>query len=69
MATPILATTFRSTTVKSDGSVFTLTNIMSFECRKEETQDITHMRLNGTTLVADLPKTFSGTIELQRGKC
>lgn len=49
-----------------DGVAITLVNVMSFDW-KQETQDITHMRMNGTTLVADLPKTFSGTIELQRG--
>lgn len=48
-----------------DGVAVTIDNVMSFEY-KQMTADITHMRMDGTTLVADLPKLWEGTIEFQR---
>jgi hypothetical protein len=48
-----------------DGVTLTLANVMSFSW-KQETKKLQHMRLNGTTLVADLPMAWSGQIDLQR---
>lgn len=48
-----------------DGVAVTVDNVMSFDYR-QITADITHMRMNGTTLVADLPKAWEGTVEFQR---
>lgn len=48
-----------------DGVAIVIPNLMSFEHR-QVTADITHMRMDGTTLVADLPKLWEGTIEFQR---
>lgn len=49
----------------NDGIAITIPNMMSFEWR-EMTTDITHMRMNGKTLVADLPRCWEGTIEFHR---
>lgn len=49
----------------NDGVAFTIPNLMSFEWR-EMTVDLRHMRMNGTTLVADLPRYWEGTIEFHR---
>lgn len=48
-----------------DGVSLTLANVMSFSW-KQETKKILHTRLNGTSLVADLPISWSGSIDLQR---
>lgn len=48
-----------------DSVVIVVDNVMSFDYR-QITADITHMRMNGSTLVADLPKLWEGTVEFQR---
>jgi hypothetical protein len=53
------------TLVKSNGGIVTFENIMQFDA-KQETQDITRVRLDNRVLVADLPKLWTGTITYDR---
>ena len=53
------------TIVQADGSTINIENVMQFDA-KQETQDITRVRLDNRVLVADLPKIWSGTIMFDR---
>jgi hypothetical protein len=53
------------TLVQADGVTVNIENIMQFDSR-QETQDITRVRLDNTVLVADLPKLWTGTIQFDR---
>lgn len=54
------------TVVGPEGTAVTLTNVMQFDSR-QETADITRVRLDNSVLVADLPKLWTGTITFERG--
>lgn len=53
------------TMVTSNGEVVEFENIMQFDAR-QETQDVTRVRLDNRVLVADLPRNWSGTIQFDR---
>jgi uncharacterized protein YhdP len=53
--------------VNADGTTIALENVMQFDA-KQETQDVTRVRLDNRVLVADLPKLWSGTITYDRGR-
>ena len=53
------------TVVQADGATVDFENIMQFDA-KQETQDITRVRLDNRVLVADLPKLWTGTIQYDR---
>ena len=54
------------TLVGPGGQAITPVNVMQFDSR-QETQDITRVRLDNSVLVADLPKIWTGTVQFDRG--
>lgn len=55
----------QATITGTDGVSVLVPNVMSFEWR-EMTTDITHMHLNGRTIIADIPRNYEGSIEFHR---
>lgn len=53
------------TLVGNTGGPITIANVMSFDWH-QTTNAITHMQMNGPTLVFNMPKAYEGTIEFHR---
>lgn len=53
------------TLVQANGGIVNLENIMQFDAR-QETVDVTRVRLDNRVLVADLPRNWVGTITYDR---